>query len=79
MKNIIFAFGFLFIFQNSFSQEKLGRPFITGDVNFTLGINENYTISNGDGETFLVPSALFFRVGFGYEFQRKLAIGFNVG
>ena len=79
MKNIIFAFGFLFIFQNSFSQEKLGRPFITGDVNFTIGINENYTVSNDDGETFLVPSALFFRVGFGYEFKRKLAIGFNVG
>ncbi|SDR66093.1 hypothetical protein SAMN05216503_0120 [Polaribacter sp. KT25b] len=79
MKKILLAFGLLFIFQNSFSQEKLGRSFFTGDVNFTLGINENYTPFNDDDETFLVPSALFFRVGFGYEFKRKLAVGFNAG
>jgi hypothetical protein len=69
MKKVLLTFMFLFIFYIVFSQEKLGRPFITGDVNFTLGIHEKYTISNDDGETFLVPSALFFRVGFGYKFQ----------
>lgn len=61
------------------SQEKLGRPFFTGSFNFTLGINENYTLNNDDDETFLVPAALFFRTGFGYEFKRRLAISFNVG
>ena len=79
MKKILLTVGFLFILQNFFSQEKLGRSFITGDVNFTLGINENYTLFNDDDETFLVPSALFFRIGFGYEFKRKLAVGFNAG
>jgi hypothetical protein len=79
MKKLLLPFVCLFIFYNAFSQEKLGRPFITGDVNFTLGINENYTLFNDDEETFLVPSALFFRGGFGYEFQRRLAICFNVG
>jgi hypothetical protein len=61
------------------SQDKIGRPFFTGDVNFTLGVNENYTLFNDDEEPFLVPSAVFFRVGFGYEFKRKVAIAFNTG
>lgn len=57
----------------------MGRPFFTGAVNFTLGINENYTLFNDEDESFIVPAALFFRVGFGYEFKRKVAISLNGG
>lgn len=62
------------------AQEKLGRPFISGTLNFTLGINENYTLfDDDDDETLLEPAALFLRLGFGYEFKRKIAISFNAG
>lgn len=66
-----------------FSQEnieKLGRPFFTGSFNFTLGINENYVLfDNEDDETFLEPSAIFLRAGFGYEFKKRVAISVNGG
>ena len=35
---------FLFIATLASSQEKLGKPFITGSVNLTLGINEDYKL-----------------------------------
>lgn len=66
----------------TFSQEnprKLGRPFFTGSANLTLGINENYTLFNDDDETFLEPSAIFFRAGFGYEFFNRVALSVNAG
>lgn len=63
----------------SFSQEKLGRPFFTGSLNFTLGINENYTINTDDDEPLIVPSALLLRAGFGYEFKKRIALSFNTG
>jgi hypothetical protein len=69
----------LFNALESSSQEKLGKPFFTGSLNFTLGVNENYTINNDEGEYFLEPAAIFLRTGFGYEFKRKVAISFNVG
>lgn len=78
MKKILLLL-LLFNVLESSSQEKLGRPFVTGSLNFTLGVNENYTINNDDDETFLEPAAIFLRAGFGYEFQRKVAISFNAG
>lgn len=79
MKKFLLLIAFFCAIKTSFSQEKLGRPFFTGDVNFTLGINENYTLFNDDDESFIVPAALFFRVGFGYEFKRRVAISLNGG
>lgn len=61
------------------SQERIGRPFLSGSFNFTLGINEDYTINNDDDEPFLIPAALFLRTGFGYEFKKRIAISFNAG
>lgn len=69
----------LFITFQTKSQEKLGRPFITGEANFTLGINENYTLFNDEGEYLLEPAAAFFRFGFGYEFKKRVAISVNGG
>jgi hypothetical protein len=80
MKKLRLIFILLFVFQNVMSQEKLGKPFITGAVNFTLGINEFYTpFDTDDGEALLEPNALFFRVGFGYEFKRRLSVSVNGG
>jgi hypothetical protein len=78
MKKLLFCTTFLFAVQ-LVSQEKLGRPFFTGSFNFTLGINENYTFEPDDGEALIEPAALFFRVGIGYEFKRRLAISLNAG
>lgn len=61
------------------SQEKLGRPIITGSGNLALGINENYTLFNDDDETLLVPTGVFFRLGFGYEFRKRVAVLVNGG
>tara|TARA_R110002049_G_scaffold2846_16_gene23230 strand:+ start:3857 stop:4396 length:540 start_codon:yes stop_codon:yes gene_type:complete len=80
MKKILIVFAVLFIFNTINSQEKLGRPFFTSGINFTLGINENYQIgSDDDNGPFIVPAALFFRVGVGYEFKKRVAIAFNSG
>jgi len=80
MKKILLAIITVFIIQNAISQEKLGRPFFTGDINFTLGINEDYQIGpDDDNGPLIVPSALFFRFGFGYEFKKRIAIAFNSG
>jgi len=69
----------LFLSSLSYSQEKLGRPFFTGSANLTLTINENYTLDSDDGEPLFVPSALFLRAGFGYEFRKRIAISVNGG
>ena len=78
MKKLLFYIAFLFALQLS-SQEELGRPFFTGSFNFTLGINENYTLEPDDGEALIVPAAIFFRVGVGYEFKKRLAISLHAG
>jgi len=80
MKRIVLALIAVLIYQYASSQEKLGRPFFTGDVNFTLGINEVYQIGAADNNgPLIVPSALFFRVGVGYEFKKRMAVALNSG
>ncbi len=71
----------ILLFAQSFSaQEKLGRPFFTGDLNFTLGVNQDYEIGNSEETgTLIEPAALLFRVGFGYEFKKRIAISVNSG
>ena len=76
-KQLLFIALFLVI--QVTSQEKLGRPFFTGSSNITLGINENYTLNTDDDESLLEPTALFLRLGFGYEFKRRIAVSFNAG
>ncbi|WP_223269113.1 MULTISPECIES: hypothetical protein [unclassified Polaribacter] len=78
MKKIVLLFTFFYAIQIA-SQEKRGRPFFTGSSNFTFGINEFYTLDLDDGEPLIVPAAIFFRIGFGYEFKRRLAISVHGG
>ena len=44
MKKLLLLTLFFCLTSTLFSQDKIGRPFFTGDVNFTLGINEDYEI-----------------------------------
>ncbi|MCI2229270.1 hypothetical protein MC378_08850 [Polaribacter sp. MSW13] len=60
------------------SQEKDIKSFFTSSLNFTLARNE-FDEAFGDDEPFFSPAALFLRTGFGYEFQKRIAISFNVG
>ena len=79
MKNVV-VFLFLFSFMAIISQEKLGKPFFTGSLNVSLAVNENYVFfDSDDDQTFLVPSAIFLRMGFGYEFFNRLALSVNAG
>ncbi|WP_299671214.1 hypothetical protein [uncultured Polaribacter sp.] len=78
MKKFLF-FSILFLALATNSQEKTVKPFFSIDGNFTLGINEDYEANSEDGGTFIEPSALFFRIGFGYEFKKRLAVSLNGG
>lgn len=78
MKKLLWIIAFLCLHQLS-SQEKLGRPFFTSSFNFTLGINENYTLDPDDGESLIIPAAIFLRLGIGYEFKRRLAVSLHAG
>ena len=79
MKKCYFLTVFYLTVSTSFSQEKLGKPFFTGATNLTFAVNEHYTLDPDDGESFLIPSAIFFRMGFGYEFKKKIAVSVNGG
>ena len=63
----------------SFSQEKFGAPYFTGAANLTFAVNEHYTLDPDDGESLLIPSAIFLRMGFGYEFKKRIAVSLNGG
>lgn len=79
MKQLLLLITFLAISSFSFSQEKIGKPFFTGSGNVTFTVNEHYTLDPDDGEPFLVPNAIFLRMGFGYEFKKRIAISVNGG
>ncbi|WP_298882319.1 hypothetical protein [uncultured Polaribacter sp.] len=79
MKRLLLLITFLAISSFSFSQEKIGKPFFTGLGNVTFAVNEHYTLDPDDGEPFLVPNAIFLRMGFGYEFKKRIAISVNGG
>ena len=79
MKHILLAIALLFTVQSISSQEKKkGFTFFTGSFNLSLAINEDYTIEDDD-QPLLVPTAIMIRTGFGYQFNRRLGISFNVG
>lgn len=76
------AFFFLLLLSSSLiiSQEKFGKPFFNASVNVSLAFNENYVLfDDEDDESMLIPSAVFFRAGFGYEFMKRVAISVNAG
>ena len=78
MRELLLLF-FLFLQFQMHSQNRYGRPFFTADLNLSLAINEYYTLGVDDGEPLLLPAGLFTRIGFGYEFKRKIALSLNAG
>ncbi|MBU3011258.1 hypothetical protein KO506_07580 [Polaribacter vadi] len=77
-KKILFI-ALLYVAQ-SFAQDSLNRPFFTGSLNFSLGLNENYVLFEPDDDEYLIDfTGFYFRTGFGYEFQRKFAVSINAG
>lgn len=77
-QSLLLLFSF-FIIHNSFSQQKNGAAFFNADFNLTFRINEHFEFGNDNDETFLVPSATLIRLGFGYEFKKRIAVSFNTG
>lgn len=79
MKYFLTLAVLLFFSFNALSQEKIGKPFLTGSANLTFAINEYYTLDPDDGEPLFVPNAIFFRLGVGYEFKKRVALSINGG
>ena len=78
-KKVLLLF-IVFCSLQSFAQEKLGRPFFTGSINFSIGLNENYVLFQPDDDEYLIDfTGIFLRTGFGYEFQKRVAISLNAG
>ncbi len=64
---------FLFILQNSLSQEKKTHSFFEISTRFTFNVNEDVTFDPDDDETFLETSAAFLRLGIGYMFGDRFS------
>ena len=70
MKKTLLLLCFFIAIQQSYSQEKIRKPFFTGSLNFTFALNENYVLfAPDDGESMLDFSAIFLRTGFGFQFD----------
>lgn len=61
------------------AQIKERAPFFIGSVSTTFGINEDYTLSNRDTESFIVPTSILLRTEFGYQFDKRWATSINFG
>jgi len=79
MKKLLLLTFSLFVFQNFHGQEKKIKPFFTGSFKLTFAVNEDFTIDPDDDQTFLIPTATFFRFGFGYRFGEKFLLSVNGG
>ncbi len=79
MKKVLLLFIFTLISQHINSQNSKGKPFITGSLNTTFGINQHYTLDPDDDEPLIVPAAFLFRVGIGYQFNNRWAASLNAG
>ncbi len=57
---------------------KTNGLYYKASIAFTLTTNENYTIGNDEGETFINPNALFINNTIGYQFDKRSNIGLNI-
>ncbi|MDG2193699.1 MAG: hypothetical protein P8K77_02365 [Polaribacter sp.] len=80
MKKTLLLLCFFIAIQQSYSQERIRKPFFTGNFNFTFALNENYVLFDpDDGESMLDFSAIFLRTGFGFQFDEKWEASINFG
>ncbi len=79
MKHILLSFFLLSITLSATAQGKKISPFITGSFDVSFTVNENFTLGEDDGESFLIPTGTFFRFGAGYEFHNRFLLSLNAG
>ena len=79
MKPLLLSFMFLFVTQNSLSQEKKTHSFFEISTRFTFNVNEDFTFDPDDDETFLEASAAFLRLGIGYMFGDLFSASIHAG
>ena len=77
-QTLLLLFSFIII-QNSLSQQKSIATFFNADFNLTFRVNEHYELGNDNDETLLIPSGTLIRLGFGYEYKKRVAVSFNTG
>lgn len=59
-------------------QDKTNGLFYKASVSTTLTTNEDYTIANDDGESFINVNGIFFNNTIGYQFDSRSSIGLNI-
>lgn len=71
---------FLLLFLKTFSQDgdKTQGLFYKISLAGTLTTNENYTIGNDEGETFIILNALFVNNTFGLQIDNRFSAGLNL-
>lgn len=79
MKKYSSIFFIFFLFQFAKAQNKTVRPFFSGTFHLTFAVNEYFTLNPDDGEPLLIPTATFFRFGFGYQMGSKFAVSAHGG
>jgi hypothetical protein len=83
MKHLfLLLFLFLFLISNitlaQETEEKTQGVFYKFSIASTLTTNENYTIGNDEGETFINVNAFFVNASMGYQFDTRSSIGLVV-
>lgn len=61
------------------AQVKEKAPFISGSLNTTFGVNQNYKFSDEDSGTLFEPKSVLIRAEVGYQFTKRWAASFNMG
>ncbi|MEH6534921.1 MAG: hypothetical protein V7719_00905 [Psychroserpens sp.] len=67
-----------FTLVNAQDEEKTSGLFYKASLSATLTTNEDYTIANDDGETFININGIFISNTLGYQFDSRSSIGLNV-
>ncbi|WP_420551696.1 hypothetical protein [Tenacibaculum aiptasiae] len=61
------------------AQNEGKRPFFTGSISTTFGINQKYKLGEEGNGPLIVPKSILLRTGFGYQFNGRWASTFNIG
>ncbi len=74
---ILLLFSIIAFSQND-EEIKTNGLFYKVSFAVTLTTNEEYTINNDEGETFINPNAIFINNTLGYQFDERTSIGLNL-
>jgi hypothetical protein len=68
----------IIVFSQNDEEIKTNGLFYKVSFAVTLTINEDYTINNDEGETFINPNAIFINNTLGYQFDERTSIALNL-